>query len=398
MWAVACAAGSEEPWVREWLIQNQLPLALVPAAPGRVWVASPTFASAVEQIRPKLRRWCPEGTRFSNWENRGGEGVATLPSGGVIVSKAYRQFDQDPQTWEGAAIQGLVCDEQPNSFVCLTAGMSRLIDHSGKLLLALTPLRGKNDWLYRELVQKAPGWVRVCHLEGRDNPHVPQDYREQILAAMPGWQRASRESGEFTSPEGAILPISRSIHVIEPFEIPKTWVRWQGIDWGGRAPHVVWAAENKESGQLFVYRELALRRTTLEPAISDRQLLELVRGAEAQAGEAGQLCYRVADSESPGALEEAASQGLWLAPAAKGAGSVVAGLKLLEILLQAVNPLTLEPAEPRIKLFRTCPQLISELEGLKWREGVEEPDPACPDHGPDALRYLVQYRQQLGFR
>lgn len=398
MWAVACAAGHETPWVRDWLTLNQLPLSLVPAKPGRVWVASPTFASAVEQIRPKLRRWCPEGTRFSNWENRGGEGVATLPNGGVLVSKAYRQYDQDPQTWEGAAIQGLVLDEQPNSFECLTAGMSRLIDFAGQILLALTPLRGKNDWLYQKLIQAAPTWVRIMHLEGRDNPHVPQEYREQILAAMPAWQRASRESGEFTNPEGAILPISRAIHQIEPFDIPKSWVRWQGIDWGGRSPHVVWAAENKETEQIIVYRELALRRSTLEPAVSDRQLISLAKDLEKEAGEEGCTVYRVADSESPGAIEEAASQGLWLAPAAKPAGSVVAGLKMMEIMFQAVHPLTLEPIPPRILVFRTCPQLLSELEGLKWKEGAEEPDPVCPDHGPDALRYLLQYRQAMGFR
>ena len=25
-----------------------------------------------------------------------------------------------------------------------------------------------------------------------------------------------------------------------------------------------------------------------------------------------------------------------------------------------------------------------------------EPDPMCPDHGPDTLRYLVRHRQHLG--
>ena len=123
--------------------------------------------------------------------------------------------------------------------------------------------------------------------------------------------------------------------------------------------------------------------------------------AEEQAGETRCDIWRVADSESPGAIAEALLSGWAVFPAQKGPGSVLAGLSLLEALLQTVDPMSLEPCTPRVRIVRSaCPHLWSELEGLRWAEvrpGVDpRPDPRDPDHGPDALRYLVQHRARVG--
>lgn len=387
-------------WVRRWLSCNGLPESLVPPGPGRCWVGSPTHAAAVEQIRPKLSAYAPVGTRRVSWENKGGEGELHLPNGGVIVSKAYKQYDADDQTWEGANLRCIGLDEQPNSRANLTAAISRLVDQGGKIVNALTPLRGKANWYYQELVFRPPEWVRFQYLWGEDNPYLRPEELALLIAATPEWQRAARARGEFTSPEGAIYPMDPHLHYVEPFEIPDDWVRWQGWDWGARSPHVVWAAEDK-AGNLYCYREVAPRRTTLEPGITDRRLVTMAREKEVDPPHC--TFYRVADSESPGAIEEAASQGVWLTPAAKGPGSVLAGITLLQALLATTDPVTREPQKPRIFLMRgRCPLLQEELEGMRWaeeREGQDpKPDPACPDHGPDVLRYIVQYRQMLGFR
>ncbi len=408
MWAIATAAGRDavhrDPggpvrWVERWLQANDLPADLIPPGPGRVWVASPPFASAVEQIRPKLARWAPAGTRPRAWTHKGGEGELHLPGGGVVVSKAYRQFQADPQSWEGASIRGLVLDEQPASYANLSAGFARLVDTRGRALCALTPLRGTADWLYRDVVHPAPDWLRVAHLHGEDNPHIPQDRRELMLSAAPDWQRASRDRGAFTQPEGRVYPFERGVHVVEPFDIPPDWVRWMGIDWGGRAPHVVWAAEDPQ-GNLWVYRELAPRRDTNEPAIPARRLLAWSRDLEA--GDEGATVYRVADCADPGAIQEAAEMGWWVSPSQKGQGSVLAGISLLEALLSPTDPLTLAPQEPRMHVFVTCPVLAEELISYRWSEAragqSPRPDPTCADHGADALRYLVRHRQALGFR
>ena len=411
MWIVAQAAGSDAThqrgrvpvrWVQKWLALNALPEGLVRPGPARCWVASPTFAAAVEQIRPHIKRLCPEGTRFVSWTHKGGEGEVRLPNGGVIVSKAYRQYDADPQTWEGANIRAALLDEQPNSHENLTALTSRLVDQRGQVLNTVTPLRGRADWLYQQLVREPPPWLRIAYLYGEDNPHIPQEWRRLMLSTQPEWQRASRDKGAFTSPEGAIFRLDPALHDCDPFEAPVEWLRWVGIDWGGRAPHVVWAAQDPRDGVLYIYRELAPRRDQTQPAISDRQLVEWARQHEEGSPDAGRsTIFRVVDSESPGAVTEALSQGYVVIPARKGPGSVLEGLTMLESLLQTTDPITMQPCMPRIRFMRgRCPVLRAELEGIRWAEekpGREpHPHPADPDHGVDALRYIVQMRPALG--
>lgn len=406
---VKSAAGRALRYVWAWAVANDIPTDQIPEGPGRLWVASPTFASAVEQIRPHLRRLAPDGTRFLRWDDKRSEAEMHLPNGGVIVSKCYAQYDADPQTWEGANIRGLGLDEQPNSRACLTAGLSRLVDQRGRVLWALTPLRGKGDWLYRQFINPQPGEEPappgfVIHtLHGADNPHIPQDWRQMMLASVPKWQRASRDVGAFTSPEGAIFPFERSVHVVAPFAIPKNWRRFRGIDWGARAPHVVWLAEHPNgNGPIYVYRELWYRRATTEPAITDRQLCTEVAAIEKAQEPPGAMIIGVADSESPGAIIEASLAGLSCSPAPKGPGSVLQGLTLIESLMQTVDPLTLAPVEPRLRFFASCPVVTGEIEDLKWaktRAGTDPaPDPSCSDHGPDALRYALQFRADMGLR
>lgn len=405
--------GRRVEWVRMWLARNALPEELVPLGPGRMWVGSPSFTSAVEQIRPHLLRACPEGTRALRWEDKQSEAELRLPGGGVVVSKAYKQYDHDPQSWEGANVRGIGLDEQPNKAANLTAAKSRLIDQRGKIIQALTPLRGQADWFFRDVIQPAPPWLRVAYLHGADNPHIPQDYRELILASFPSWQRAARDVGAFVQPEGAILPMDRAAHQVPRLRPPDAWIRWQGIDWGARAPHIVWIAEVTtpveglpyRSGDLIVYREVAPRRTTMEPGVPASRLVQMAAEAERLAGDCDpgrHTVYRVADSEDPGAIQEAALAGFYLAPAAKGAGSVRHGLELMEALLTTVDPVTMEPARPRLYITEDCPTALGELEGLRWEERAEgaepRPDPACPDHGPDAIRYVVLMREAMGLR
>lgn len=411
-WGVACAAGRDARlegrwWVREWLEANELPPEVIPGGkrgnkPAIVWVGSETFGAAVEQIRPILGALVPAGSRFKAWDDKRSEGEIHLLGGGRIVSKAYQQYETHPQSWEGAGgVRAICCDEEPPAD-CLRAGMSRLTDLQGRAMIALTPLQGRGTSLYREIVAKAPSWFREVRIHGADNPHIDQPTRRAIVGTQAAWQRASRDRGEWSDPEGRIWPWDPNVHLIDPLEILPEWPRWQGVDFGSRAPHVLWAAEDASQDRIVVYREYAPRRTTTEPGISDRQLWEEVRRLEAAEPE-GVTIYRVGDSESPGAILEAATQGLWVAPAAKGPGSVRDGLQLVESMLQTTHPVTGEPQRPRLVVVRgACPKLQEEIEGLRWappRPGRDpEPDPSCPDHGPDALRYLVQYRRTLGYR
>jgi hypothetical protein len=92
-WIMCQALGGDHPDVRAFARRNGLdPLAVAPAGPGRVWVASPTFAVACEALRPHIQSLAPAGYRLLRWTDKQAEGELHLPGGGVIVSKAYRQY------------------------------------------------------------------------------------------------------------------------------------------------------------------------------------------------------------------------------------------------------------------------------------------------------------------
>lgn len=422
MWGIAQAAGLdayiETPngrfeWVRQWLAINGLPEDLVPRGPGRVWAGSPAFGMSRETIRPKLERYAPEGTRFVCWQQPQ-EAEMRLPNGAVIVSKAYRQFDQDPQTWEGAAIRALLLDEQPNSYRNLAAGLARLIDVNGRAMMALTPLRGKADWLYQDVVRKAPSWLRIAKLFGGDNPHISQEARAEILLMFPEWQRAARDFGDFVDPSGRIYTFARDVHTVQPFVPPGHWTRFQAFDWGTRNAHVIWAAQVAEqftllsgrtlhTGDLVVYRELAYRRKLHEIPMDAGRLVDVALELERNCVE--DTCglapvYRVADPAEPDALTAARERGLIVTEAPKERGSVLSGIQDVECLLRSYDPVTSLAVRPRLYVTEDCPVLIEEMEGLRYAEPrpghPAEPDPLCPDHGPDTLRYLVRHRQHLG--
>lgn len=421
--------------VREWLKRNGLPEDLIPLGPGECWVASPNFAVSIGQIRAHIRKLCPEGTRFVGWDAPA-EARIILPNGGQIISKAYKQFDQDHQTWEGANVRAIGLDEQPTTHENLLAAFARIIDQSGKIVIALTPLGGKSGWFYQKVASpKALAEnddYRMVHLYGEDNPHIPQAMLAKVLAKFPAWQRAARARGEFVNPEGCVYPVNPDEHVLDPFVPPKEWIRFTGTDWGGWTPHTAWVAMVRpwvdekgetrktyttrcgkvlEPGDLVVYRELAHRRKRSEGRVPQETFLEECLAAEVGTPEGTRKaqCYRVADSEDPNAIDTAARLGWHAEPAKKGKGSVERGVGLVEPLLSLVDPLLTgpdgEPAPKRPGLYftRDCPVTIDEMMELRWLDEGEQTDgarvdPRCSDHGPDCVRYVVEYVEREGWR
>jgi len=420
-WLTACAGGLDAwvptpqgrlYWVRRFLEINNLPTTVIPGGrralpPALVWAASATNGASVDQIRPHIRALCPEGTVFSGWFSGTNQGIAVLPNTGgrgVLKTKTYKEWLSDHQTWEGAAVRAVGCDEEPPAGAILS-GLSRLVDLEGRLMVALTALSGFTSDYYTDVVEPAPPWYKQVRLFGEHNPHISQEKRRAMVAAMPAWQRAARDRGERVNPEGRIWPINPNVHLVEPFDIPVAWDRYQITDWGGRSPHLLWVAEDPAGdGALYCYREYAPRRKTKDPAVTDRQLVEQIIKHEDGEPEGMKLTtvYRVADSENPSGIEEAAAQGLWMEAAEKGAGSVDTGNADVGAMLSEVHPVTGESQRPRIFFFRGCvPVTFKECTGYQWapQRGGQPPKPLkVDDHGPDDLRYLVRFRQRLGRR
>lgn len=403
---VAAMQGRDHPDTRRWLARNQLPPDLVPPYPGRVLFSSLTGNESKRVTRAKLAKYLPAG---ATWRNQTGDGEAYAyvpvkradPGGGTCV---FKSNDQGAKAYQADAFDIVVNDEEHDSdvFEEELARIGRRPWGGSYILNSMTPLKGFT-WVYQDFVKAPKTRFRATWIHGPDNPYIDQERRSIIFAGLSAARLKTRQFGDFATVSGAVYDgFDRNVHIVDPFVPSADWIRWQGIDWGARSPHVIWAAESP-AGVVHVYRELAPRRTTTQPGLQVSRLVEMIIAAEADdEGMQTGLTYRVADCEDPGAITEACEAGLYVIPCVKGPGSVLRGIELTQAMISLLDGVTMEPQPTRVTISRDCPMLIEELTGMLWasgREGREPaPDPTCADHGPDALRYILQFRAGMGMR
>lgn len=223
-----------------------------------------------------------------------------------------------------------------------------------------------------------------------DNPFLWEDgiYRRNLMS-LPEKQKAQLLFGDWTMVDGAAFSeFRRSVHVVEPYDIPRDWTRFRSADWGyASASCVLWFAINPDTDQIVVYRELYTNKMTAEQLAFT--ILQLEEGERIQ--------YGVLDSsvwhkrgEGPSIAEVMISKGCRWRPSDRSQGSRVAGKNRIHELLK-INENT---GEPDIVFFNNCRNIISDLEVLPVDpNGTDDIDSRYKnDHSYDALRYGVMSR------
>jgi len=226
-----------------------------------------------------------------------------------------------------------------------------------------------------------------------DNPYLSEagDY-EAMLLSLPEQQRRQLLEGDWDIKEGAAFTeFDRSVHVIEPFNIPSNWVKFRACDYGyGSHSGVVWFAV-APSEQLIVYRELYVSK------VLATDLADMVLELEA---EDGNIKYGVLDSSlwhkrgdtGPSLAEQMISRGCRWRPSDRSRGSRVAGKNEIHRRLQ-IDEFT---EEPRIVFFNSCTNIISQLPSIPLdKKNPEDVDTKAEDHLYDALRHGIMSRPRF---
>lgn len=236
--------------------------------------------------------------------------------------------------------------------------------------------------------------VRFIPSKLADNPHVNPEYA-QDLQALDGKLRAAFLDGDWDVFAGQMFPeVKRDRHVIEPIELPGTWKRFNGLDWGFTRPwSVLWGAVD-EDGRVWVYREL------YKTHIGEITQAEMILAAES-AGE--HVAVRFADDAMWATRGDAkpiaqvySENGVHLTQAGKGAGSRVTGWQRVRSYLAEAPACPHHRANgwatcPKIHIFSTVTELYRELTDLPHatKGDPEDADTTASDHAADALRYLL---------
>ena len=224
-----------------------------------------------------------------------------------------------------------------------------------------------------------------------DNPHLHADGRyEQMLKSLNEVERRRLLEGDWNISEGAAFPeFSRTIHVIEPFKIPTSWVRFKAADYGYTAPSaVLWFAIDPEDNTIICYRELyakGLTGTELGKSILELEMEDIGNIP----GVLDTAAWNKTGYTGPTIGQELNQLGCGFRPADKNR---IAG----KIQIHERLKVTSTTGRPKLQFFKTCKNIVRELETIPLsKSNSEDVDTTVDDHAYDALRYGLMSRPRF---
>ena len=219
----------------------------------------------------------------------------------------------------------------------------------------------------------------------QDNPYLIQtDDYYVMLASLPEIQRKQFLEGDWDAFEDSAFPeFNKSIHVVDPFEMPKGWQKFRAADWGYSSPAcVLWFAIDYDNN-LWVYRELYTKKITAD--VFARKVLELEHGEY--------IRYRVLDASTwakrgdigPSIAETMIQTGCRWRPSDRTPKSRISGKLEIHKRLKTSDD---KKKEPGLRIFSTCRNLLRTFPTLPLDDNnPEDINTHVEDHAYDALRY-----------
>ena len=226
---------------------------------------------------------------------------------------------------------------------------------------------------------------RIAFVQARveDNPHLPKSYI-QAMDTLPDKLRKAYREGDWNIFDGQVFTEFRTNeHVIEPFEIPSTWVRGRSMDWGYSKPYAVYAYAVDYDGNVYVTNEwYGCKTGTVDTGTQEtaREVAQKIKHISSYYGIADPAIWQKNGHDGISIGEIFASEGIqW----DKGDNDRLAGKMQVHIRLK----------ERKLFIFSNCYHLIRTLPALTYdKNKVEDVDTRQEDHGYDSLKYYLMSR------
>ena len=222
-----------------------------------------------------------------------------------------------------------------------------------------------------------------------DNPHLMENDPSYIkkLSMLPEAQRKMLRDGNWDVFEGRFFPEFTSKNVVDPFDIPKFWKVYRAVDYGYSAPFCcLWFAAAPD-GHYYGFREIYAK------GLRDIEQAQVIRAQSSEAVE-----YTVGDPSmrNKNASGTSPSENYMLY------GNIAvfpADNDRVKGWMACRNMLALHPdGTPILKVFGTCKNFVSEIEGAVHGEKADVDDiniNSRRDHAIDAWRYFAGSRPIL---
>jgi len=198
-----------------------------------------------------------------------------------------------------------------------------------------------------------------------DVPHLSKEACEKMLRAFPPHEREARSLGTPMLGSGKVYPVAEDEFLIDPFQMPSYWPRCYAMDVGWRRTAAVWGAHDRDDDIIYIYSEYYQGHQP--PAVHSYAIKargeNLIGCIDPAAAGASQV-----DGKS--LINEYRKAGLKVFPANNRVTGQEGGIHNVFTRL----------TEGRLKIFRTCVNLIKEMRIYRRNEHgkiVKENDHLC---------------------
>jgi len=295
----------------------------------------------------------------------------------------FKSCDQGREKFQGTSLDFVWFDEEPPKDIYDECRM-RIFDRRGDIFGTMTPLKGLT-WVYDEieLNQNDDPEVWCEYMEWRDNPYLDSAEVSAMESVIPKSEQLSRRFGKFSSGEGLVYPeFDPSVHVIEPFDVPKEWYANISIDPGLANPTSCHFYAVDYDGVIYVIAEHFEAGQNVDFHV--KKIFEIAKRLGWQTDNLGRLRALIDSAANQRTLASEKS----VAELFSERGILVNTNvnKDLYSGIQRIKSL-FEQRPPRIYIFSNCTNLIRELKGYWW--GANDRPKKIDDHALDELRYFV---------
>lgn len=203
-----------------------------------------------------------------------------------------------------------------------------------------------------------------------DVPHLSEDQKDLLWEAIPPHQRDARTKGVPILGAGQIYPVDESVFLVDPFDMPHYWPRAYGLDADWNRTAACWGAWNRDDDTVYVYSEhFGGQEPPSVHADAIRRRGDWIIGAMDPSTNG-----KISPKDGTVLAQEYRDLGINLMPADN---AVEAGIFACYQRLAA----------GRLKIFKTCRRLISEIR--IYRRDEHGKVVKVMDDMMDAMRYLI---------
>lgn len=302
----------------------------------------------------------------------------------------FKNCDQGREKFQGTSLDYVWFDEEPPYDIYVECKM-RVLDRCGKLFGTMTPLKGLT-WVYETIYQNknADPEVWHTHMSWEDNPFLSRAEIDALMASMSAEELQSRKDGKFIASMGLVYTeFDPSVHVIEPFSIPKDWYSNISIDPGLNNPlSAHWYAVDYD-GNVYVVAEHFQQGKTISHHAACIHDISKQLGWHTNRNGMLECLIDSAANQRTLASEKSVTELFYehgILASTRVNKDVFSGIQRVKNYLRSAD------GKVRLFIFPCCTNLIRELKSYWW--GAGDNPQKKDDHALDELRYFLMSRPE----